>query len=288
MLNQEKDTMNAKLENKFKTRLEKEVYMDPETVKKIKTLRKNAFDDINDYVESIAFPQVKQKLIKQCTAFDRKTEIKQGKHVIELFINIDWREFKIEKHDNYIYKIKYGKHYLTPKFVFEQIIMESLENVEYDAHKKTVKKTEDNITLNIVPCIYIPGEYYLLPNEDTDWRELIIEEYGRISNARIKERIFILKHWAQCQGFHDRQLDYFIESSVIKYYYENTSSECLYLDFNDLLKHIHENRDGFGKKKNDFGEIFAAALRKSIEISERMIVHDEEISIKCFEKIFGR
>ena len=281
--------MNDKLEDMFKNRLKNEVYMDSDTILKIKKIREDTLNKIKEYLKEnhANFPQINHELIKQCTAFDRKTEIKKGKYSIELFINIDCKEFEIEKINNEIYKIMKDKQYLTPKFIFEQIIMESLQNSEYDYHNQIVKKIEKNIMLNIIPCTHIPGKYYLFPHEDNNWKQVKIKEINEINKVRIKEIIFILKYWAQCQGFYDKEIDYFIENKVIKYYLENNDKNYIYLDFNCLLKYIYTNRsEKIGKKTNDLKEVFAGVLRKNIILSEKMIKIDEK-SAKYFKKIFG-
>lgn len=280
--------MNDKLENMFKNRLN-DVYMDSDTTLKIKKIRGETLNEIKEYLKEnhSNFPKINHELIKQCTAFDRKTEIKKEKYSIELFINIDCKEIEIEKINNEIYKIKKNKQYLTPKFIFEQIIMESLQNTEYDYHNQIVKKKEENIMLNIIPCIHILGTYYLFPHKANNWKQVKIEKINEINNVRIKESIFILKYWAQCQGFYDKEIDYFIEKKVIKYYIENNADkEYIYLDFNCLLNYIFINRsEKIGKKTNALKEVFAGVLRKNITLSEKMI--SNETPEKCFKKIFG-
>ena len=75
----------------------------------------------------------------------------------------------------------------------------------------------------------------------------------------------------------------------MKYYNENESKECIYLDFYEVLNYIHKNRgDKIGHEENQYGtECFAGALRKTIESAKRMIHTDEETSVKYFKEIFA-
>ena len=251
--------MNIKLEIMFKARLENELYIDSITIEKIKNIRKNVFNEFKEKING--FQDVNCKIMKGYTAFDRKTEIRKEKYNIELFIEFKLNNFKIEKNEEY-FKIKTDNEHINPESYYK-LITANISNLNYNPHTNTIKKPEDNIILNIIPCIYIPGEYYLIPATLYSSKKFKNQYYGKIKKDpnRIKDIILITKYCIHCRCFYNPKIDYFIENTIVKYYNENESKECIYLDFYEVLNYIHKNRgDKIGHEENQYGtECFAGA-----------------------------
>lgn len=286
--------MNEKLEQKFKNLLN-EIQMDSYTVEKIKNLREDTFNEIEE-IKNLGFSKISLEKIKECTAFDRKTELKKEKYTIELFINFTLTKFNIEPDEN-IFKIKnndqnlspfFKNEYITPKFFYE-LIKENSESLTYD--NNTLKTTNENVTLNIIPCIKLADEDYLVPNTEDSWKKINYEYYGNINkyDTRIKDILLLIKYCIHGRCLDNRKIDNFIDKTTITYYHEHKPKQYIYSDFYEVLRYIFEKRDdkiGYETSINKT-ECFAGALRKTTDIAEYMIQADEENSIKYFEELFG-
>ena len=298
--------MNEKLEKQFKKRLKNSVHIEFKTAQKIKELRNKTFDEINTYFKNMGiFLQINHKIIRQCSAFDRRTEIKNHNYMIGLFIDFSSNDFEIEKYGSEKFKVKikdslfkplFKQDCLTPHVIFKWF--EQIPELEFDIRNNQAILVEDNISLNVVPCLDFQDtsqRFTLVPYDDFFWKKLELMNYDSIGGnmkvqKRVTDNILILKHWAHCQNFYDEELDYFLESTIIDYYNDCSPNEFLYEDFNISLKEVYEKRTEFiANKTNVFDDdLFVTKLRKSVEMSNRMVNQSGEESLKCFAEIFGQ